>query len=540
MSAWGAVRRLGANLGVAARRGLAWASLPSDGAVWLAVRLTAPVEELVAPQLAFGRPVRLALLDVLATLEAAADDPRVAGVVLRFTGRVGGLSRALSLRRAVDALRERGKPVVAFAETFEAESFVVASGATRVYLPESGQLLLVGLRLESLHFKHLLDRVGVKPEILRVGSHKSAGERFTRARLSPEDREQLEALADDLFEALIAAIAAGRQLEPGAVVERVDAGPYAAAAALEAGLIDGCRYPDEVEAELPDLAPGTARSPRDGRPRVVDAASYHALCVAGRDWRPLLSDLPHVAYVVARGAIHRGRGVRGIAAESLRELLERVKRDEAVRAVVLRLDSPGGEAVASDLIWRAVTLLRREKPVVVSMGDVTASGGYYIAAAADAVFAEAGSVTGSIGVVGGKADLAGLYEKLGVSRDGVERGARAGLLADTRGFTPDERSAYRALLESLHATFADRVAQGRGLAPEDVAPLATGRVWSGSRAVGLHLVDTLGGPLEALRDARTRAGLDPCDRYLLQQHPRLPPLPSWFPLLARAGGRPHW
>lgn len=533
------LRRIGANLALAYRRLTARFVLPRQGGVWLRVRLGAPVEELAAPNLPFGESAPLGLFDLLAALDTARRDTRVAGVLLHLSGPVGGSSRALSLRRAVDQLRAADKPVVVWGESFDAGALLVASGGTRLYLPESGNVFLVGLRLESLHWKRLLDRLGVRPEIVRVGRHKSAAERFTRDRLSPEDREQLDDLADDLYELLIEAIAEGRGIAPAALRGLVDGGPHAAAAAVEAGLADGCRYPDEVEQELPELVTGTCLH-SNGRPRIVDVTTYHALCAGDVGWRPLGRDLPRFAYVVAHGGIHRGSGRRGISADRLRVLLERLCTDDRVRGVLLRIDSPGGDGVASDLLWRAVTLLSREKPVVVSMGDVVASGGYYVAVGADGVFAERGTVTGSIGVIGGKVNLEGLYEKVGVTRDGVERGAHAGLLSDAHAMRPDERAALRDLFESLHATFADRVARGRGLEPERVARLATGRIWSGGRAVELGLVDALGGPLEALDDLRHRAGLDDEARYVLELHPRIAPLSGLLGFLVRATGRAVW
>jgi protease-4 len=228
--------------------------------------------------------------------------------------------------------------------------------------------------------------------------------------------------------------------------------------------------------------------------------------------------------VVARGMIHRGGGPRGIATESLRPLLEQLRSDAEVRGVVLRLDTPGGEPLASDLLWRQVSVLQREKPVVVSMADVVASGGYYLAAGADAIFSEAATVTGSIGVVGGKLNLGGLYERIGLAKDGVERGARAGLFSEGRGFTPDERKALRDDFSAAYAVFLERVIQGRGLSREALERIAQGRVWSGARAVGLGLVDALGGPLEALREARRLAGLAPHERVLVDVHPRRPSL----------------
>jgi protease-4 len=244
-----------------------------------------------------------------------------------------------------------------------------------------------------------------------------------------------------------------------------------------------------------------------------------------------LGDFPRIAYVVAEGAIHRGGGLRGVASEVYRTLLERIREDKRVRGVVLRIDSPGGDGVASDLIWRAVRQVRREKPVVVSMGDVVASGGYYVAAAADAILAEPGTVTGSIGVVGGKVNLAGLYQRLGVGRDAVERGARAGLLSETRSFTPDERSAVRDEMKAIYELFLERVAEGRSMTRDQVNRVAQGRIWSGRRARSLGLVDGLGGPLEALLEVRRRAGIAPGESILLDVHPRLPRVPGALALI---------
>lgn len=526
------VSRVGANLARGVRRLVERTALPREGKVWLMLRLGGEPAEILPPRLPFQRaPQHPSLLEALASLERAAQDPRIAGVVLRFTEPLSGMSCAQSLRRAVDIVRESGKPVVAFGDSFTAASLLVASGASRVYLPESGSVLLVGLRFDGFFLKGLFERLDVSPEVIRVGSHKTAGERFTRDSMSPEEREQLEALADDFYGPLVDGLARGRRLDPGEVRSLIDRGPYAARAAEEAGLIDGCRYPDEVEAELTELAADTATDAKTGRPRVIDTSVYHALRVSDPGWRPLVGDLPRIAYVVGRGTIHRGRGVRGMAADTVRELLEGLRRDEGVDGVVLRIDSPGGDAVASDLIWRAVRLVAAEKPVVVSMGDVAASGGYYVAAAAHAVFAEETTVTGSIGVVGGKLDLEGLYRKVGISRDAVERGARAGLLTEARGFTADERAAMQELFGAMYGTFLDRVAEGRGLARQEVASVAQGRIWSGARARSHGLVDSLGGPLEALREVARRAGLSERDRYLLELHPRLPQIPSLLGLL---------
>jgi protease-4 len=304
---------------------------------------------------------------------------------------------------------------------------------------------------------------------------------------------------------------------------RIDPGPPGARAAGAAGRAAACLPPDLVEAALAQRAPVWAAAPPRGGPRrarLVDVLSYDALRASDPGWRPLLRDLPHVAYVAATGAIHRRVGMSGISAESWSALLRGLRDDDAVRAVVLRISSPGGDALASDLLWRALRLLRDVKPVVVSMAEVAASGGYFAAAAGDVVLAEAATLTGSIGVVGGKLDAGGLLERLGIGSDFVERGARAGVATPSRGFTPDERAAVRREMEAIYDVFLRRVGEGRGLDRAAVERVAGGRIWSGRRALELQLVDSLGGPLEAIAEARARAGIAAEERVVLDVLPR--------------------
>lgn len=529
----------GANLAAAARRALAARALPGRAPVWVVVPISDDLEEGHGPLSLFARERTPSLLDALEVLDAAAGDPRVDGVVLRFRGGVSGFSKNQSLRRAVERVRAAGKPAAAYAESLDAPSLMLASAADAVWMPESGSVFLVGLRAESFFLRGLLDRLDVKPEVVRIGDYKSAAERLTRDTMSEEEREQLEELLDDWYGALVEAIASGRSLDPADVRSLIDRGPYTAPAAIEAGLIDRCLYPDEVDDELARLLGGAepdATHSQTPSPRLVDAFVYHALRPAARRFVPFRR-LPRIAYVLAHGAIHRGSGPRGVSSQAFGRLFDKLRRSKDVRAVVLRVASPGGDAIASDLLWRSLSRVANEKPVVVSMGDVAASGGYFLAAAGDAVFAEAGTVTGSIGVVGGKLNLVGLYEKVGVRTDAVERGGRAGLLSSERGFTPDERAAVRSEMSSIYRIFVDRVAEGRGLSAEAVKRAGGGRVWSGVRARTVGLVDHIGGPLEALASARSRAGLDSDDAFRLEHHPRMAPglrlssLLRWLPRL---------
>jgi len=534
----GPLRRAGADAAWAARRAAAYFALARRAPFWLRLRLAPPLEETRGGARLVARARTPSLLDALRALDAAARDVRVAGVFVRLAGAPAGLSAAASLRRALDAVRAAGKPVAAYGERLQQAEYVIASGASRFWLPEAGSLGLVGLRSEGLYLSRLLARIEVRADVVRIGTHKTAGETLTRDSMSPESREQIEGYLDDAFGELVAAIAAGRGLEPDTVRARIDAGPYGAAAAVEAGLADGCLFPDEIDGELAALAPDTKEaSPRPGEPRVrlVDAAAYAALHAADPGWRPLHRDLPHVAYVVAGGAIQLRAALGGISVDSLAARLRRLAFAPSVRAIVLRITSPGGDALASDLLWRALAIARGEKPVVASMGEVAASGGYLAAVAADHVVAEASALTGSIGVIGGKLDLGGLYDRLGIGRDAVERGRRAGLLTGSRGFTPDERAAVRREMEAMYDVFLRRVEEGRKLSREEVERVAQGRVFSGRRAVALGLIDALGGPLEAIREARSRAGLAEGERAVLDVLPRARPLDRLRGLLVGRG-----
>ncbi len=511
------LRRVFDNASRAARLGVSRVVLRNAPFV-LRLRLASPVPELPATPFFGGGEPALSLLETLLVLRRAARDPDVAAVAVRSEGPAGGLARALSLRRGLAEVA-RAKPVVVWAESLSAEELLTASAATRLLVAEAGSVSWMGLRYEGVFLHELLDKLGVAPEVVRIGEFKTAGEALTRSTLSPEQRTQLEALLDDQFTALVDGIAEGRGLPAAQVRELVDAGPFTAPAAREARLVDDCRYPDEVPALLRELAPSLGAD--DPLP-AIDARAYLALRAVDAGWAPLTRERAALAYVVARGTIVRGRGRRGVACDSYRRLLDQLAEDDRIAAVVLRVDSPGGEVVASDLLWRAVRQLGREKPVVASLGDTAASGGYYVAAAAHSIVAETTTVTGSIGVVGGKLDLSGLYERIGIGRDGVERGARAGLFSEARGFTPDERKVVREGMHSAYERFVARVAEGRALAPERVRAAAGGRVWSGSAALAHGLVDALGGPFEALAEAQRRAHLDPEQPAALAFAPRPP------------------
>ena len=523
----GSPRRVAANLARAVRLGAA-GGMFGRGPVWLRLRLASPVPEVAAPSWFGQREPELSLLDVLRVLDVAKDDPDVGGIAIRLLGPPGGAARVESLRRAIGAVTALGKPVVVWAESLGTQEMWLASSASRLAIPPSGSVHLLGFRFEGFFLRDLLARLGVRADVLRVGDFKSAGEILTRSGYSEEARAQLEALADDLFDTLVRDVAEGRGLTQGEVRGHVDHGLLTALRAREAGLIDACLYPDELERMLCELAPSACQ---DDKPRLLDASAYFAVRASDAGFQPLLSPAPRIVYIVARGGIGRGHGLRGIAVDTYRRLLEPLAEREDVLGVVLRVDSPGGEGVASDLLGRAVRRIAEAKPIVVCMGDTAASGGYFLAAGATAILGEATTLTGSIGVVGGKLDFSALYERIGVGRDAVERGAQSGLHSEARSFTPSERRALRDELGALYELFLERVAEGRGRSRDEIHALAQGRVWSGAGALSHGLLDGLGGPLEALREVRDRLGPGAGEQVLPEEHPRLPRLASLWEML---------
>ena len=350
-----------------------------------------------------------------------------------------------------------------------------------------------GLSAEVSFYKGTLDKLGVEAQFEGVGKYKNAPNQFTEAGFTAPHREQMEALVASLFDHYVGAVAEGRGLSPKDVEALIDRGPFHAPEAKEAGLVDELLYRDQVE----------DRIPAEGR---VSPAGY---VKAGRGFG--FDGRPKVALVYAVGEIVPGEsqsspfggGMAG--SDTIIRGLRQAGQDDGVRAIVLRVDSPGGSGTASDAIWREVGLARRKKPVVVSMGDYAASGGYYIAMGADAIVAEPGTITGSIGVFSGKFSLRGLYGKLGVSQETVRRGKNATLFSSWEPWTEEERAKVRGLNVAFYETFVTKAAEGRKKTPQEIDAVAQGRVWTGEEALRVGLVDALGGLDAAVRVARERA-----------------------------------
>ncbi|MGR6914902.1 signal peptide peptidase SppA [[Actinomadura] parvosata] len=463
------------------------------------------------------------LADVLSGLKRARQDPRVKALVVKIGGQPLGLAMVQELRQAVIHFRASGKLTVAFSESFGefgggTVPYYLATAFERLYLQPSGDVGLTGVALEQRFVKGALEKLGVGFEAGQRHEYKTAPNTFTQDHMTDPHRESMARIVESVTETLVAGIADGRRLDPGKVRELVDRGPFTASEAQEAGLVDGLAYRDEVYDELKRTAGDDA----------------HLLYVSRYARGAAVRKLPHpmadsVALVHATGMIRTGRSGRSplggggaMGSDTISAALRAARRDDHVKAVVFRVDSPGGSYVASDTVWREVTLTRKVKPVIVSMGDLAASGGYFISMAADVIVAQPGTLTGSIGVYGGKPVFAELLEKVGVNSEMVAEGANAGMFSTSRGFSPEQWERINAWLDRIYDDFVGKVAQSRDLSRERAHELARGRVWTGADARSSGLVDELGGLEDALAMARKRAGL--AEDAPVRTYPRLNPL----------------
>ncbi len=475
------------------------ASIPSESA--LHVRLEAPFNEVepsdVVSQLLRQRPTLRQTIDLL---RRAKGDSRIKALVIRPVNLGPLWAQTQELRQAIADFKTSKKPVTAFLESGGAAEYYLASVADRVVLMPAGQLDLVGLASYEVFFRGALDKMGIYPDLVHIGDYKTASNTFTERGFTPAHREMTESLNRDWYEELVRTIASARKMTDANVRAALDDGPFMAEAAVKAGFVDALAYEDQLD----DAAPLQGV-------REIDADRYADVppqgAAPGRDGR--------IALLYAVGVIASGESNLDspsglvVGSDTFNGWLRRVRVDPAIDAVVIRVDSPGGSAVASEVIWRELMLTRDVKPVVVSMGDVAASGGYYIAAPAHAIVADPGTLTGSIGVVSGKFVVDGTLDKLGIDSASVSHGRLAEIYSPFKPFSPAERARIEEHLQATYELFLDRVAKGRSQEAQKVDGVAQGRVWTGRQARELGLVDELGGLTDAIRIARDRAKLDP-------------------------------
>lgn len=458
------------------------------------------------------RPERPTVWDVVRTIDRAGRDGSVSALVVHLDGIGWGWGKVAEVRDALLRFRASGKPLyVSLPQGGEREYFL-ASAADRIAVPPLGILQLDGLTASALFWRGTYDKLDIRPNFASVGTYKSAVEAYTRTGMSDASREVLGGMLDDHLAVLADTIASARGMSADSVRARIERGPYEAAAAVAMGFADTVLHAEDLDS-LAVRAGGR-------RHRALSFARY-----LDRDRSS--TGGAAVALIPASGALVEGRsrstpfGEPTLGSQTLIEALRDAARRPSVRAVVLRIDSPGGSAPAAEAVWHEVDRVRRLKPVVVSMSDLAASGGYYIAAGASSIVAQPNTLTGSIGVYGGKLNVLGLYRKLGLNVETVARGPRAEMMSPYKDFSDEERGLYEAQLGTIYRTFVGRVAAGRAMSSEAVDSVGQGRVWTGRRALALGLVDELGGVDRAIAIARDLAGLDPDDAPEVEIYPRV-------------------
>ncbi len=549
---------------------------------WIVLTLNGPINEL--PEFRPSIPFENILSRYISLPEGAqsvvwlrwvfdrlADDPRVKGVVLKINCAASGAVFE-SLHAEILRFRARGKQVVAYAEQFGPFQYLLACACDRIYMPPPAEWNVLGFSEDYIFFKDALERIGVGVDVINVSPFKSAGDQFARTGFSDQSRAQAEWLLDARYDALVAAIAAGRKFDPVQARALIDGAPYSSAQAVSHGLIDAALYEDELEHALEPVPPAAPEKP-DRMTRLITVIERMAPPLAKQMRSQLAARAPGskiwqtfgqaagtllirrveyhdkaIGIVPIEGLIVRGDSAArrpvpipipffgdAVTAGSITvaRALRRAERDDDIAAVILYINSSGGDALASDLIGREVARLKIKKPVVALMSGVAASGGYYVAAPAQHIIARPLTITGSIGVIAMKPHIAGAYDKLSLHHEALARGAHAGVYADIGPLTDASRAVIERSIARTYGEFKQMVADGRKLPVDDLEPLCGGKVWTGRQALGHKLVDSMGGFFDAMDLAAKLAGISgkPANWHLMNPSSRFA-LPPVFPASA--------
>src|SRR5215216_674249 len=457
----------------------------------------------------FGGPDQ-SLTGLVMQFKKAKVDKRIKAVLLDVNMSGLGWGKAEELRDAITDFRSSGKPVYAYVEFGLNKEYYIATACDKIIVPPPGELFINGLAADVMFFRGSLDKLGIYPDIYQIGKYKSAGDMFTQKKMTEAHREYINSLLQDLFDRYVDAIAQARHKTPEEVRALIDNAPYNATQAKQAGLIDDTMYKDDVEQQFKKLL------------GYKDTDTFVA--VRGVDYRDVapeslgLNKGEKIAVIYASGEIGSGSsqnspsGDQSIGSDTVAKALNDAAADKSIKAVVLRVDSPGGSGLASDIIWHAVEAANHQKPVVISMSDVAASGGYYISASASKIIAQPSTITGSIGVVAGKPVLRGFYDWLGISNEYVLRGKTAGMFRETEKFSDEERAKFEEWIKmTYYNDFVPKVAKGRNKDAQYIDSVAQGRVWTGQQAKDRGLVDDFGGLDKAIEVAKQLANI-PADK----------------------------
>ncbi len=448
--------------------------------------------------------------DVWSMLRRAASDSRIKAVVFEPSGATVGWAKMQEIRGDLEQFRKSGKPLIAYLQSPNMRDYYMATACSKIYMQPANQLDLKGIGLELMYYKNTLDKLGVKVDIEHAGKYKDYGDQFTRSSMSPETHEVMSSLADEYYADLVRTIAKGRNKSEDSIRAVIDDGPFLSGQALAKGLVDELRYEDQVMGELKTAL-------HESEIKKISEHDYANVA------DPSVATADKIAFVVGEGSITRGdpdsSTGTGLESEAFDKMVNRVANDRTIKGVIVRIDSPGGEVSASDDMWRAMNELHRKKPVVISMSDDAASGGYYMVMSGDTIIAYPGTVTGSIGVVFGKPNLHGLYDKLGITKDFISRGRNALIESDYASLTDPERAKLREGIDIDYADFVGKVAAARRKPVSAIELIAQGRVWLGDQAKANGLVDELGGLDRAVEVIKAKAGIPASGKVNLVLYP---------------------
>ncbi len=468
-------------------------SLPEQST--LRIRLSGAVVESATVKFPQLKTEGVSIRELWYQLARAKNDRRIRGVILKISDLQTGFAKTSEIGRLLTDFRLSKKPVVAFIESGGLGELYLASFADHVFALKGGNLMVHGPAAEATFLKNTLGKLGIKPQMFHVGEYKTAANTFTEDRMTPPHRESLEVLLGDIYTSVVEGLALNRKRDAAAVRRVLDESPLPTSAYVDAGLLDGQIYEDEVDGVLKTTLP------------VVEFATYRKTSSP----RPFVG-AEQIAVIFAAGEINSGSsggqslfGGDVLGSDTLAGQLAAARKNQAIKAVVLRIDSPGGSALASDVILREAQLLAKRKPLVVSMSDLAASGGYWISMAAQKIVAAPETITGSIGVVGGKFVLRDFYQKIGVTKEIIRTTQYAAMFSDYEEFSPAEAQKIVAMMNTFYQAFLDKVSAGRNLPRSEADRLGRGRVWSGRRARDLKLVDSLGGLSDAIAEAKKLA-----------------------------------
>ena len=456
------------------------------------------------------------LRELLANVQKAQDDTEVKGALFYIGAGSGlNLSQAGEIREAIIALGNAGKKTVVYADTFDTAAYTVASGADKICLLTGGEVFVPGIGFETMFYKNALGKLGIEADYVQIGEYKGAEEPFTRSGPSDELKGELNKLVDSYYKQITTSIAEHRHLKIDDVKATIDTGVLPAKQALAAGWVDELVDPDGLKDLMKSQLGGDVNLVHDygiEDDQKIDVNNLFSIMAFLNRKQPV-SDKPKVAVIYAEGVIVDGNGGGGllggsnIGSESIRRAMRLADRDDAVKAVVIRIDSPGGSALASEAMWQAVRRVEKSKPVIISIGSMAASGGYYLASAGDWIVADPTAIVGSIGVVGGKFVMNGLYDKLGVSTETFSRGANANLFSSTSSFDDRQKKMVTSWMKDTYGQFTERVMTTRTGKIQDIDKVARGRIFLAADAKDLGMVDEIGGIKTAITDAAGKAKL---------------------------------